>query len=485
MEAPLLSWLIAPSDSWGEVGFADEGQVRPERELLNRAWMAYANADFQGARQGLPSQIADLGNNRWSFAAEGALIHSLIHYACGELEGALTHARMAQTGLSGRAREMLLLPALLIQAQVALHRRNRDVAESIWQVAAHLPTTTPVEESWKSSIAAIAHFSVGDFDRSRDDALAATHSGRQVGAHLAALTPWVILGQISRERGDAVAADSFVEQGLIALDDFPSLSVLSELTALKAHLALDVHSFEVPEAIESVAALSAHDFASPELQDHIDFLEAGLRIRTHETTRARILVDRMDDSQRRVLLELSLDAETRPSRTLGVLAAGRFRWYRDQIEADVIRARARRKDLYAAAIQMWRAVALAAETGVIRPFLDTPMAANNFSNPQFIEQMRATCPDSRLEAYLQTILEAHTGMALAGPESHSLSARELEILRAIADGGDFSTVAKVLVLSRWTVRGHFYSACRKLGVSGKEAAIARLREIETPRPPSF
>ena len=481
---PMLTWLLHPQHPAIEQGTTDQGQLRPERERLNQAWTAYASADFQRARQALPSQLADFGNSDWSFAAEAALIYSLIHYSCGELEASLTHARMAQSGLSGQARDCLLLPTLMVQAQIAFHRRNRDYAESIWQVAAHLPTTSDVEMSWKESIAAIAHLSKGNLDQSATDAENAIEHSDSVGPHLAPLTPWIISAKIARERGESHASDSFVERGLIALDDFPALPILTELTALKAHIALDEPHGDIAEAIESVAALSAHDYASPELQDHIDFLEAGLRIRTHETTRARILVDRMDDSQRRTLLEVSLDAETRPSRTLGVLAAGRFRWYRDQIEVDIIRARARRKDLHAAAMQMWRAIELAAETGIVRPFLDTPLAAANFSNPAFLEELEATCPDSALEAHLEKILQTHAGMALRGPESHALSARELEILRAVAAGGDFTTVAKMLVLSRWTVRGHFYSACKKLGVSGREAAIARLREIETPRPPS-
>lgn len=477
-EAPVLTWLIRPDPR------TPESTVRPERERLNQAWMAYSSADFHLARQALPSQLADFGNNYWSFAAEAALIYSLLHYSCGELETSLTHARMAQSGLSGQAREMLLMPTLLIQAQIAFHRRNRDFAESIWQAAAHLTTRTDVEESWKLAIAAIADLSKGELDKSVIAATQAIEHGRDVGPHLAAHIPWVVLATIARERGDAQGADSFVERGLIALDDFPMLPILTELTSLKAHICLDEQLLDIPEVIESVAALSAHNFASPELQDHIDFLEAGLRIRTHESTRARILVDRMDDSQRKVLLEVSLDAETRPSRTLGILAAGRFRWYRDQIEVDIIRARARRKDLHEAAIQMWRAIELASENGLIRPFLDSPLGANNFSNPRFVEELQATCPDQALMPALQRILQAHEGMALRGPESHALSARELEILRAIAEGGNFSTVAKMLVLSKWTVRGHFYSACKKLGVSGREAAIARLREIETPRPPS-
>lgn len=481
----MLSWLTAPDHralTDQTAGWVQGGLLRPERLRLNQAWSAYAAGDFQLARQALPSQLTDLGNSQWSFAAEASLIFALIEYSRGELDAAVTHARMAQSGLTGQSRQVLLLPTLLVLAMVALHKRDRDFVESIWHVAAHLPTTHDVEESWRLAIGAIAHLAIGSYQQAQQDALAAITLSQHIGPHLSAQVPFVVLAQIARDQDDSSEAERFIAEGFESLDHFPVLPLMAELHALKAHVALDGQIAEGSEKIESLTALSAHDFATGELQDHIDYLEAVLRIRTNETTRARILVERMAPSSRRSFLEAALDAETRPSRTLGALAAGRFRWYRDQIEVDIIRARARRKDLAAAAIQMWRAIERAASNNCIRPFLDVPLAALNFSNPDFLEQLARTRPENVDESHLERVLNSHARTAIRGPESHTLSARELEILRAIADGGDFSTVAKMLVLSRWTVRGHFYSACRKLGVSGRDEAIARLREIETPRP---
>ena len=489
LQASLLGWLNSPDQS-ALTSFTDhylvKGLLRPERARLNRAWVAYASGDFQRALEELPEQLSDFGSSHWSFAAEAAFIRALIHYCTGQLEEALTYLRLAQVGLHDRAREIFLLPTLLIQSLIAFHNRQRDFADSTWQAAAHLAAETPIESGWKKTIAAIAHVGDGNFDQARDDALAATALFKDAGPHFPIQAPWLLLGQMVRDQGDAETSAHYLSKGIAALDDFPALPLHAEFLATKAHLAVDEQQNNASELVDGVAALSSHLFATGELQEQIDYLEAGLRIRTNEMTRARVIANRLEKLPRREFIEAVLDAETRPSKTLGVLAAGKYRWYRDQIEVEIIRARARRKDPHAAAVQIWRAIERASNTGSIRPFLEVPIAALNFSNPEMLDQLDATKPGgeegSRAEALLERILEAHSRIALTGPASHALSSRELEILRAVAAGGDFNTVAKVLVVSPWTVRGHFYSACRKLGVSGKDAAISKLREIETPRP---
>jgi DNA-binding CsgD family transcriptional regulator len=57
-----------------------------------------------------------------------------------------------------------------------------------------------------------------------------------------------------------------------------------------------------------------------------------------------------------------------------------------------------------------------------------------------------------------------------------LSARELEILRLVADGAANRTVAAALWLSDQTVKFHLANAYRKLGVSSRHEAVERLRE---------
>jgi LuxR family maltose regulon positive regulatory protein len=59
----------------------------------------------------------------------------------------------------------------------------------------------------------------------------------------------------------------------------------------------------------------------------------------------------------------------------------------------------------------------------------------------------------------------------------TLTARELEVLRALAGGGSTSVVAHRLHVSTNTVRTHVKSLYRKLGVQRRDAALARAAEL--------
>ena len=97
--------------------------------------------------------------------------------------------------------------------------------------------------------------------------------------------------------------------------------------------------------------------------------------------------------------------------------------------------------------------------------------------------------DTGREALMNTIHAARRGETLLSPEvmqkilgysSHHapkegesiLSERELEVIRAAADGGTNQQIALQLGISERTVRAHLTSVYNKLGVSSRGAAIA-------------
>jgi DNA-binding CsgD family transcriptional regulator len=59
----------------------------------------------------------------------------------------------------------------------------------------------------------------------------------------------------------------------------------------------------------------------------------------------------------------------------------------------------------------------------------------------------------------------------------TLTVRELEILQLVADGASNRSVARALWLSDQTVKFHLANTYRKLGVSGRHAAVKRAAEI--------
>ncbi|MET0788931.1 MAG: LuxR C-terminal-related transcriptional regulator [Cellulomonas sp.] len=79
---------------------------------------------------------------------------------------------------------------------------------------------------------------------------------------------------------------------------------------------------------------------------------------------------------------------------------------------------------------------------------------------------------------------------LAAPTRHptgfgeELSEREVVVLRLAADGLQQREIADQLFISYNTVKSHLKAAYRKLGVTSREAAIVRLREMDGPPDPT-
>ncbi|MDX1521127.1 MAG: tetratricopeptide repeat protein [Anaerolineae bacterium] len=59
-----------------------------------------------------------------------------------------------------------------------------------------------------------------------------------------------------------------------------------------------------------------------------------------------------------------------------------------------------------------------------------------------------------------------------------LTARELEVLKLVAEGLSNREIARVLVIAQGTVKTHVHNICSKLGVSNRTKAAARARELQ-------
>lgn len=112
--------------------------------------------------------------------------------------------------------------------------------------------------------------------------------------------------------------------------------------------------------------------------------------------------------------------------------------------------------------------------GFIRLFLDKgePMQA-------LLERMRSQ--GGELKEYILTLLAAFGepgGASLQQPLVEPLSARELEVLRLVAQGMSNGEIAERLVVSVGTVKTHVHSIIDKLGVHSRTQAVARARELD-------
>jgi LuxR family maltose regulon positive regulatory protein len=173
----------------------------------------------------------------------------------------------------------------------------------------------------------------------------------------------------------------------------------------------------------------------------------------------------------RVLNQLAHDAET--ASLLGVL-----------IEIELLRALALQVqgNLAAALPALEAALTLAAPEGYVRLFVDegAPMAA-------LLAQVARD--ESSIAAYAATLLQAFPDFGLQNepPTQHptsniqllveSLSERELEILRLIAEGHSNQAIADQLVVAVSTVKKHINNLYGKLDVQSRTQALVRARQL--------
>ena len=116
----------------------------------------------------------------------------------------------------------------------------------------------------------------------------------------------------------------------------------------------------------------------------------------------------------------------------------------------------------------------ARSAGFIRLFVDKgePMRA-------LLARLRSS--GGELKEYILTLLSAFGEPAEATPQQslvEPLSARELEVLRLVAQGLSNGEIAQRLVVSLGTVKSHVHSLIAKLSVHSRTQAIARARELD-------
>lgn len=78
---------------------------------------------------------------------------------------------------------------------------------------------------------------------------------------------------------------------------------------------------------------------------------------------------------------------------------------------------------------------------------------------------------------LQDELSDYSPLSPQSPQADSLSERELEVLRHIAEGHSNRQIARDLFLTLNTVKSHIHHLFSKLGVASRTQAIARAREL--------
>jgi LuxR family maltose regulon positive regulatory protein len=117
-------------------------------------------------------------------------------------------------------------------------------------------------------------------------------------------------------------------------------------------------------------------------------------------------------------------------------------------------------------------VARAEREGHLRVFLDTGP-----DGVRLVRELHRTHPRPYTRAILDAAAEqptATTSDALV----EQLSQRELAVLRYLPSRMSYAEIAAELFVSVNTLKTHVRHICQKLGVSGRDAAVARAQELE-------
>ncbi|HTK52215.1 MAG TPA: LuxR C-terminal-related transcriptional regulator [Gemmatimonadaceae bacterium] len=218
--------------------------------------------------------------------------------------------------------------------------------------------------------------------------------------------------------------------------------------------------------------------------DAVDLLEGLLRrippdlraerIRTLEVaTRAYVACRRFDDAQHMIdqLAPLSEMVGTEPLRA--ALAAARGMLF------SALGERSEARHALEEAIGLYETGEERYELARTHVELAKVLSALGKRAPAMTEASAAAQMFSTMGAALEARNAAALERRLAGgtrrrgvPAAGALSARELEVLRLVADGAGDKTIAKRLRLSEHTVHRHISNILRKLNVSSRAAAVA-------------
>jgi LuxR family maltose regulon positive regulatory protein len=157
-----------------------------------------------------------------------------------------------------------------------------------------------------------------------------------------------------------------------------------------------------------------------------------------------------------------------------------------------------RRDVRGALGALARALTLATPEGYVRLFADesAPMATLLTDLIEAVEQRRLNLSAAVMD-YGRGLVAACRSQDGGGPvrvpqvaptQSRSLAsavpplldpltARELEVLRLLAEGASNATIAAALVVTVGTVKKHVFNVCSKLGAQNRTQAVARARAL--------
>jgi LuxR family maltose regulon positive regulatory protein len=319
---------------------------------------------------------------------------------------------------------------------------------------------------------------------------------------------YCLLGEIRREWNDLDAAETLLRRALAISENLGSpeyindgLIYLGQVLLARGQYDEALATFERIRTMVRARQLAPWDLTQMEivraraliargdLEDASRWAEARLRMRQSgdvgPTPPLAFMNDLEDLSIARIFL-----ARGDTAASIAILEPVRARseeteQWRNLMEARMLLALAYAQNgkTDAALCELDAALAIAAPEGFVRIFLDEGAAMADL-----LERYLACQPSpASTDAWLMSPTREHARRLLAafgravepapGALAEALSAREVDVLRLLAQGLSNEAIASDLVLALSTVKWHVAHIYRKLGVRGRVRAVARAREL--------
>jgi len=366
--------------------------------------------------------------------------------------------------------QMVASAAFLLEDEVNL----KTALEMATQV--RINATDPSNSIYLPSIKALYSLGTGELDVARENArLAIISSLKQKPSGI--FVPFAAaycLAEVHREKGE-------LEEALAMCDEYIKLAskfaITPWLIALMAKKALILShtgrgSLALNEITQARELVPVQKYSS-EISRIIDEHELLIRVALADTERIKELLFRMPQTDTTIAFVSAYEAMQSPTRAKAILSTYRENTVRNKINKALISTEIYKDQPSLAKEHLRTAINLGIDNGYFQIFLlQTPTVKS------LIVDLASGEPTIFLEQLAKKIrAHSQSALSLGKLANHSLTKRELDILRRLSTGLPITQIAANLHISNNTIKSHLKSVYRKLKVDSRQTAVTKAQEL--------
>lgn len=373
------------------------------------------------------------------------------------------------------ARQLVILQLVASAAFLLEDEANLTTAlELATQVK--ISAADPSNSIYLPSIKALYALGAGELEVARENArLAMSSSLKQKPSGI--FVPFAAaycLAEVHRENGEIDEALALCDEYIKLASKFSITPWLVAFMAKKAlvlsHTGRDSLALNVITQARELVPVQKY---SSEICRIIDEHELLIRVALADTERIRELLFRMPQTDTTVAFVGAFEAKQSPSRAEAILSSYRENTVRNKLNKALISAEIYQDQPSLAKEHLRAAIKLGIEHSYFQIFLlQSPTVRG------LIIDLAAAEPTIFLEQLAKKLrAQSQSAFTLGKFANHSLTKRELDILRRLSTGLPITQIAANLHISNNTIKSHLKSVYRKLKVDSRQTAVTKAQEL--------